>query len=65
MSSHNASPFSDASIRQARRQSGVLTPSSPSLCENDIGNLGGKKRKRDGNSLEDLLKDAFIVRVGH
>ncbi|ESZ92222.1 hypothetical protein SBOR_7387 [Sclerotinia borealis F-4128] len=62
MSSQDASPFSDASIRQARRQSGVLTPSSQSICQDDIGSLGGKKRKRDGNSLEDLLKDTFVVK---
>ncbi|KAK6593866.1 hypothetical protein H4I96_10779 [Botrytis cinerea] len=63
MSSQDASPFSDASIHQARRQSGVLTPSSQSICHDDIGNLGSKKRKRDGNSLEDLLKDTFVVKV--
>ncbi|KAK6595381.1 hypothetical protein H4I95_10739 [Botrytis cinerea] len=62
MSSQDASPFSDASIHQARRQSGVLTPSSQSICHDDIGNLGSKKRKRDGNSLEDLLKDTFVVK---
>lgn len=65
MSSQDASPFSDASIHQARRQSGVLTPSSQSICHDDIGNLGSKKRKRDGNSLEDLLKDTFVVKVGN
>lgn len=65
MSSQDASPFSDASIRQARRPSGVLTPSSQSFCQDDIGSLGGKKRKRDGNSLEDLLKDTFVVKVGN
>ncbi|KAF7928204.1 hypothetical protein BELL_0278g00120 [Botrytis elliptica] len=62
MSSQDASPFSDASIHQARRQSGVLTPSSQSVCHDDIGSLGSKKRKRDGNSLEDLLKDTFVVK---
>lgn len=65
MSSQDVSPFSDASIHQARRQSGVLTPSSQSICHDDIGNLGSKKRKRDGNSLEDLLKDTFVVKVGN
>ncbi|APA14620.1 hypothetical protein sscle_13g093900 [Sclerotinia sclerotiorum 1980 UF-70] len=62
MSSQDAFPFSDASIHQARRQSAVLTPSSQSIGQDDRGSLGSKKRKRDGNSLEDLLKDTFIVK---
>ncbi|EDO04114.1 hypothetical protein SS1G_06597 [Sclerotinia sclerotiorum 1980 UF-70] len=63
MSSQDAFPFSDASIHQARRQSAVLTPSSQSIGQDDRGSLGSKKRKRDGNSLEDLLKDTFIVKI--
>ncbi|RAL63819.1 hypothetical protein DID88_003462 [Monilinia fructigena] len=62
MSSQDVSPFFDASIRQSRRQSTGLTPNLQSPCENDLGSLVGKKRKRDGNSPEDLLKDTFVVK---
>ncbi|QSZ29086.1 hypothetical protein DSL72_003596 [Monilinia vaccinii-corymbosi] len=63
MSSQDVSPCPDASIRPSRRpSSSVLTPTSQSPCENDVGSLGPKKRKRDGNSSEDLLKDPFVVK---
>ncbi|CAD6446705.1 1561ca9a-3143-42d0-9a98-e30d1f5d6332 [Sclerotinia trifoliorum] len=62
MSSQDASLLPDASIHQARRRSAVLTPSSQAIGQDDIASLGSKKRKRDGNSLEDLLKDTFIVK---
>ncbi|KAB8289685.1 hypothetical protein EYC80_010597 [Monilinia laxa] len=62
MSSQDASPFFDASIRQSRRQSNVPTPNLQSPCVNNLGSLVGKKRKRDGNSPEDLLKDTFVVK---
>lgn len=45
-------------------RSGVLTPKSDnSLNLSDGAGFGGKKRKRDGNTMEDLLKDKFVVRV--
>lgn len=45
-------------------RSGVLTPKSDnSLNLSDDAGFGGKKRKRDGNTMEDLLKDKFVVRV--
>ena len=50
----------DASA-QTRQTGGTLTPISD-YSLNSID--GGKKRKRDGNTMEDLLKDPFIVRVG-
>src|SRR3954466_9535408 len=62
MSSQDTSPLSDASIHHARQHSGILTPSSQSVELND--ELRGKKRKRDANSLEDLLTDKFVIKVG-
>ncbi|CAL3970907.1 hypothetical protein PZA11_007310 [Diplocarpon coronariae] len=44
-------------------RSGLLTPASddsPNLTARAA--LGSKKRKRDGSSMEDLLRDKFIVR---
>lgn len=56
---------SDASVR-AQTRSGILTPASDnSLNSNDGVSLGAKKRKRDGSTMEDLLKDKFIVKVCH
>lgn len=54
---------SDASAKGQTR-SGILTPASDnSLNPSDGADSGAKKRKRDGNTMEDLLKDAFVVRV--
>jgi DNA replication regulator SLD3 len=54
---------SDASNKTQTR-SGIITPASDNfLNASDGANSGLKKRKRDGNTMEDLLKDAFIVRV--
>ncbi len=59
----DGNPFSDASARSQTR-SGILTPASDtSLNLSDGANHGGRKRKRDGNTMEDLLKDSFVVRV--
>ncbi|PQE06339.1 hypothetical protein CJF32_00002060 [Rutstroemia sp. NJR-2017a WRK4] len=60
MSSQDISPLSDASIHNAREQSGILTPSSQSVELNEESR--GKKRKRGGNSLEDLLTDKFVIK---
>ncbi len=65
MPSQDEHPASDAHV-QTRRTGGVLTP----LSDNSINSLhaelhGGKKRKRDGNTMEDLLKDPFVVRVSN
>ncbi|CZS90696.1 hypothetical protein WAI453_004013 [Rhynchosporium graminicola] len=44
-------------------RSGILTPTSDnSLNLSDGVGFGGRKRKRDGNSMEDLLRTKFVVR---
>jgi DNA replication regulator SLD3 len=54
---------SDASVKTQTR-SGILTPASDnSLNLSDGASYGAKKRKRDDNTMEDLLKDTFVVRV--
>jgi DNA replication regulator SLD3 len=63
MLSQDEIPVSDASA-QTRQTGGILTPlSDNSLNSNYDGLHSGKKRKRDGNTMEDLLKDSFIVKV--
>lgn len=64
MLSQDDHQVSDASIK-TRQTGGILTPvSDGSINSHDGGLCGGKKRKRDdGNSMEDLLKDPFVVRV--
>ncbi len=63
MSGQEEHHVSDASAKTQTR-SGILTPASnSSLNLSDGASSGGKKRKRDGNSMEDLLKDAFVIRV--
>lgn len=60
MFSQDENPVSDAS--NTRR---ILTPiSDPSLQNGDGSGFGGKKRKRDGSTMEDLLRDSFVVKVG-
>ncbi|KAL2067193.1 hypothetical protein VTL71DRAFT_1617 [Oculimacula yallundae] len=52
----------EAHVASATR-SGILTPASDnSLNHSDGVGSGGKKRKRDGNTMEDLLRDKFVVR---
>ncbi|KAH6719315.1 DNA replication regulator SLD3-domain-containing protein [Leptodontidium sp. MPI-SDFR-AT-0119] len=52
----------EAFVASATR-SGILTPASDtSLNLSDGAGIGGKKRKRDGNTMEDLLRDKFVVR---
>lgn len=55
----NEHHVSDASIKSQTR-SGILTPASDNSLNDGFG---GKKRKRDGNTMDDLLKDTFIARV--
>ena len=62
MLSQDDLPFSDASAKD-RTRSGILTPTSDGLNRSDGGDAGGKKRKRDGNTMEDLLRDTFVIRV--
>lgn len=58
MFSQDENPVSDAS--NTRR---ILTPISDTpLNRSDSLGPGGKKRKRDGNTMEDLLKDSFNVK---
>jgi len=62
LSQHEISA-SDTSA-QTRHTRGVLTPLSDNYLNSNDGDLhGGKKRKRDASTIEDLLKDTFIVRV--
>lgn len=45
-------------------RSGILTPASDtSLNASDGIESGLKKRKRDGSTMDDLLKDKFTVKV--
>ena len=61
MFSQDENLVSDAS--NTRR---ILTPvSDNSLNGSDGLTFGGKKRKRDGNTMEDLLKDSFVVKVSN
>lgn len=61
MSSQGQHHVSDASFRNSQTRSGILTPDSEQLS--DGAGFGRRKRKRDGNSMEDLLRDKFIVKV--
>jgi hypothetical protein len=59
MSSQDGNPLSDAS--STRR---ILTPpAEPSQIPSDGALSGSRKRKRDGNTMEDLLRDSFVVKV--
>jgi DNA replication regulator SLD3 len=54
---------SDASTKTQTR-SRILTSASDNFVnQSDSTSLGFKKRKRDGNTMEDLLKDVLVVRV--
>jgi hypothetical protein len=65
MLSQDDIPVSDASP-QTRQTRGILTPlSDNSLNSSDAWLHGGKKRKRDGSTMEDLLKDPFVVKVSN
>lgn len=64
MSGQEGHHVSDASARLSTR-SGILTPVSDILSNlNDGFGSAGRKRKRDGNTMDDLLKEQFIVKVG-
>ena len=54
--------FSHASSSQTRQMPSVLTPASDSSLVEAV-EFRGKKRKRDGNTMEDLLRDNFVVTV--
>lgn len=59
MPSQDGNPLSDAS--STRR---ILTPPAEAFQTSSDGALSGsRKRKREGNTVEDLLKDAFTVKV--
>ena len=54
---------SDAFVH-SRARSGILTPASDnSLNLSDGAALESRKRKRDVNTMDDLLKDSFVVKV--
>jgi hypothetical protein len=64
MSSQYELPISDASAKAPAR-SGILTPTSDNSMNLSDGSFSGsKKRKRDGNAMEDLLEGSFVVKVG-
>ncbi|EKD15846.1 uncharacterized protein L3040_003297 [Drepanopeziza brunnea f. sp. 'multigermtubi'] len=59
MSSQTEHHAGDAS----QTRSGILTPTSENTKSLSDGVAsGGKKRKREGSSIEDLLRDKFVVR---
>ncbi len=52
------------STSQTRPTSGILSPASESALNLDQPSTRtSKKRKRDANTMEDLLDDAFVVKV--
>ena len=63
MSSQDDQLFPNASS-QTRQMTEVLNPQSDNSLNGGLDS-GGKKRKRDGNTMEDLLKDSFVVRVSN
>lgn len=63
MSGQEEHHASDASTKTQTR-SHILTPASDNFAIPSDGTSSGlRKRKRDGNTIEDLLKDTFVVRV--
>lgn len=67
MSSQNDWPISDASIQTRQKSVAISTAKlsdNPFILTDGAG-LGGRKRKRDGDTLEDLLKTSFVVRVSN
>jgi DNA replication regulator SLD3 len=53
--------FTDASSQA--RQSGILTPASDSSFNHEMKPGTSRKRKREGNTVEDLLSETFVVKV--
>jgi DNA replication regulator SLD3 len=63
MSGQEEHHASDASTKTQTR-SHILTPASNNFTNPSDGTSSSlKKRKRDGDTMEDLLKDVFVVRV--
>ena len=63
MSSQDGLQVSDASAKFSTR-SRILTPVSDISTDLSDGlSAGSKKRKRDGNTMDDLLKERFAVKV--
>jgi DNA replication regulator SLD3 len=55
--------YPDAS-KHAYENPGILTPSSNATFDIDTSSgTGIRKRKRDGNTIADLLDGAFVVKV--
>ncbi|KAE9376907.1 hypothetical protein N431DRAFT_480052 [Stipitochalara longipes BDJ] len=62
MSGQEEHHASDASTKNQTRFA-ILTPASDNFVNPSDGTSSGlKKRKRDGNTMEDLLKDNFVVK---
>jgi DNA replication regulator SLD3 len=59
MLSQDGNPLSDASSTRPI----MTTPVETSHTSSDGAVSGSRKRKRDGNTMEDLLKDPFAVKV--
>jgi DNA replication regulator SLD3 len=53
----------DAS-KHVYKNTGILTPASDTTFDIEPSSgTGTRKRKRDGNTIADLLDDAFVVKV--
>lgn len=52
---------SDADTTSVRTR--PLTPASDNSLNSGDGLFGSKKRKRDGSTMDDLLKDKFVIKV--
>ncbi|KAH7383603.1 DNA replication regulator SLD3-domain-containing protein [Cadophora sp. MPI-SDFR-AT-0126] len=52
----------EANVASATRSCILTATSDNSLILSDGAGSGERKRKRDGNSMEDLLRDKFVVR---
>jgi hypothetical protein len=63
MSGQEEHHASDASTKTHTRSHILTLASDNFVIPSDGRSSGPKKRKRDGNTMEDLLKDAFVARV--
>lgn len=66
MPGQNELRFSDASVKEPTRTKPVTdtaTTSDSAINLSDGIGAESRKRKRDGSTVEDLLKDSFVVRV--
>lgn len=63
MGKQDDGPISDA-LCGSRQRSGILTPASESSLNNEDGlSTTARKRKRVGDTMEELLNDVFVIKV--